>query len=177
MHVRSGRLLVACCLVFAGCDAARVPRVAVGEPAPVYAATTLDGQPIGLGDLRGRVVLLNLWATWCFPCREEIPVLQRLHEQLAAEGLEVVGVSIDVGGAQSYVREFANEFGVTYPIWHDPDARIANTFRTVGVPTTFLIDREGIIRWRHLGPVRADDPTLLTALQQTGFAATDTGTQ
>lgn len=162
--------LVAAGGLIAGCDAARVPRVAVGEPAPAYSAVTLDGNPIALEDLRGRVVLLNLWATWCFPCREEIPVLQALHEQLATEGLEVVGVSIDVGGTQPQIREFADEFGVTYPIWHDPDARITNTFLAVGVPTTFLIDREGIIRWRHLGPVRADDPTLQAALADAGLA-------
>ncbi len=143
-----------------------VPRVAVGQPAPSYAAITLEGDSIALRDLKGRVVLLNLWATWCFPCRQEIPELQALHERLAPRGLEVVGVSVDARGAQEPIREFADEFGVTYPIWHDPDSRIINTFLAYGVPTTYLIDRDGMIRWKHLGPVMADDPALVRALEE-----------
>lgn len=143
-----------------------VPRVAVGKPAPSYSAVTLAGDSISLRDLHGRVVLLNLWATWCFPCRQEIPELQALHERLAPRGLEVVGVSVDARGAQEPIREFAGEFGVTYPIWHDPDSRIINTFLAYGVPTTYLIDRAGMIRWKHLGPVQADDPALVRALEE-----------
>jgi cytochrome c biogenesis protein CcmG, thiol:disulfide interchange protein DsbE len=158
-------LLLAGALVPLAC-ADRVPRVAVGEQAPVYSSRTLAGDSITLAQMQGRVVLLNLWATWCFPCREEIPELQALHERYGEAGLDVVGVSIDSRGMQSAIREFADEFGVTYAVWHDPDNRISQTFLAYGVPTTFLIDRAGVIRWRHMGVVRRDDPGLTRALQE-----------
>lgn len=110
-------------------------------------------------------MLLNVWATWCFPCREEIPVLQALHEQFASRGLELVGVSVDARGQEAAVRQFVRDFGMTYSLWHDPDERVQSTFLAVGVPATYLIDREGILRWRHVGPVRAGDSILLRAIE------------
>jgi cytochrome c biogenesis protein CcmG, thiol:disulfide interchange protein DsbE len=164
MTSRFGALCVAAGLALFGCEG--VPdRVEVGRPAPEYAATTLDGQPVQLIDLRGRVVLLNVWATWCAPCREEIPELQALHDRHSADGLEVVGVSVDGRTEAENIRRFAAELDMTYPIWHDPEDVVGTRFRTIGVPTTFLIDRDGVIVWRHMGPVRADDPTLTEALQ------------
>ena len=138
---------------------------AVGAPAPEYSAVTLAGDSITLASMRGDVVLLNMWATWCHPCREEIPALQRLHESLADSGLRVVGVSVDAGGEAERVAAFAREFGVTYAIWLDPDERVAETFYTIGVPTTLLIDRSGTVRWRHTGPVKDTDPALRRALR------------
>src|SRR5690606_10975724 len=133
--------------------------------APEYAAAALNGDSAPLADYEGEVVLLNVWATWCIPCREEVPALQRLHERFSEEGLRVVGVSVDAQGEARTVREFANEFSVTYDIWLDPDERVIDDFRVIGVPNTFLIDREGIIRWKHIGPVRDDDPALLQPLR------------
>jgi cytochrome c-type biogenesis protein len=139
--------------------------VAVGEPVPDYAAISLDqSDSVSLAGLRGKVVLLNVWATWCPPCREEIPALQAIYEEHAASGLEVVGVSIDAAGEERAVAEFAGQFGVTYPIWLDPHERVSSVFRTTGVPTTLLIDRDGTLLWRHLGPVTADDPRLTSLL-------------
>jgi cytochrome c-type biogenesis protein len=140
-------------------------RVEVGAAAPTYAAVQLDGAPISLADLRGQVVLLNVWATWCKPCREEIPALERLHQAHTASGLVVAGVSIDVLDDTARIAGFARDLGATYPLWHDRDDRVSLIFRAVGVPSTYLIDRAGILRWRHMGPVRSDDPALLTALQ------------
>lgn len=139
----------------------------VGDIVPEYGATSLDGATeVSLGGLRGRVVLLNVWATWCPPCREEIPVLQALHERHADAGLEVVGVSVDAAGEGPAVARFAEQFGVTYPIWLDPQERVSSVFRTTGVPTTLLIDRDGQLLWRHLGPVVADDPELTRLLDE-----------
>src|SRR5687768_8953531 len=90
--------------------------VAVGAPAPVYATETLAGDSIALADLRGKVVLLNVWATWCHPCREEIPELQALHAKHRDAGLEVVGVSIDGGGSEDAIRSFMRDFEMTYPV-------------------------------------------------------------
>lgn len=154
-------LLVACAAT--GDDGARAPEI--GQPAPDYRAVTLDGDSVSLGQSRGRVVLLNVWATWCHPCREEIPVLQALHERHASRGLELIGVSVDARGEEETIREFARDFRMTYPLWLDPDERVQSTFLAIGVPATFLIDRQGVLRWRHVGPVRANDSTLARELE------------
>jgi cytochrome c biogenesis protein CcmG/thiol:disulfide interchange protein DsbE len=139
--------------------------VDIGAPAPTYAAERLDGTPIALADLRGHVVLLNIWATWCKPCREEIPALERLHLANASRGLVIAGVSIDVVDDTTRIATFARELGATYPLWLDRDDRVSMVFRSIGVPSTYLIDRAGVLRWRHMGPVRSDDPALLAALE------------
>ena len=143
-----------------GCS--REPRqpVAIGETAPRYAATTLAGDSASTSALAGKVVLLNVWATWCAPCRAEIPYLQSLYEQHRAEGLEIVGVSVDARGQESAITDFANEFRMTYPIWRDPDERVQSLYMALGVPSSYLIDRAGILRWRRLGTIRASDTTL-----------------
>ncbi|HEU0054005.1 MAG TPA: TlpA disulfide reductase family protein [Longimicrobium sp.] len=142
----------------------RAPQV--GEPAPAYAAKTVAGQEVTLASMRGKPVLLNVWATWCHPCREELPDLERLHQAHAARGLRIVGVSIDAAGQEKEVADFAREYGVTYDLWLDPDDRVSSVFASVGVPTTVLIGPDGTLLWRHLGPVKADDPELLKALEQ-----------
>jgi peroxiredoxin len=135
-----------------GCDGPQGDApVAVGEPVPAYAAPTLAGDTVALGDLRGEAVLLNVWATWCPPCREEMPGLQALHEQFAGEGLRVVGVSIDAENAEDEIRRFLRENGITFTILHDPRERVSRTFRTTGVPETFLIDRDGVLIARWIG--------------------------
>ena len=111
-------------------------------------------------------MLLNVWATWCHPCRDEIPELEVLHQRLQGRGLEIVGVSVDVPGMEGGIRSFMKEFGMSYAVWLDPDERVSSQFRTIGVPETFLIDRAGVIRWRKIGPVRRDDPTLSAALDR-----------
>jgi cytochrome c biogenesis protein CcmG, thiol:disulfide interchange protein DsbE len=138
----------------------------VGEPAPAFAAPTLSGDSLVLADLRGQPVLLNLWATWCIPCRKEVPELQALHEKHAARGLIVVGVSVDDGSADDAVRDFVKEFGLTYTILRDPTQSVYAAFFVPGVPATFLIDRTGKVAWRLMGPFRSSDPQLVTALQQ-----------
>lgn len=140
--------------------------VAIGKVAPAYATQNLDGRPVALSALRGKVVLLNVWATWCHPCRDEIPQLEALHRQYAASGLEVVGVSIDAAGTEGGVRAFMRDFELTYPIWFDPDERVAAQFLTVGVPETFLIDRRGVVRWRKIGPIQPNDSSLATLLRR-----------
>jgi len=145
----------------AGCDEEGIPRGAVvGSSAPGYASMNLTGDSVSLADHQGRVVLLNVWATWCPPCRDEIPALQTLHERHHADGLDVVGVSIDGRGERDNIRPFLDGFGVTFTIWHDPAERITSTFRTQGVPTTFLIGRDGTLLWRHVGPITADHAEL-----------------
>jgi cytochrome c biogenesis protein CcmG, thiol:disulfide interchange protein DsbE len=134
------------------------------ESAPEYSTRTLDGDPVSLADLRGEVVLLNVWATWCAPCRQEIPELQALHEAHADEGLRVVGVSVDNRSVEPQIREFIDQVGMTYDVWWDPDQTAVSTFDAMGVPLTVLIDREGRITWRHLGAFERGDPELIRAV-------------
>lgn len=164
---RRGRVLLACAaLAMGGCGERTAPAPEVGSPAPAYSATSLAGDPVSLEELRGKVVLLNVWATWCVPCREEIPALQALYEESAGRGLEVVGVSVDAPGSEEAVRDFARRFDLTYPIWLDERGAVTSTFRATGVPNSYLIDREGTIVWKRVGPVEAGDSSLARALRE-----------
>lgn len=144
----------------------RLARLDIGDAAPAYRATSLDGDSVSLAGLRGQAVLLNIWATWCHPCRTEIPELERLYQEHRARGLTIVGVSIDAGGEDGAVRDFAREYGMTFPIWRDPDGRVSTTFAAIGVPATYLIDREGVLRWRRVGPIAEGDTSLVRALDE-----------
>jgi cytochrome c biogenesis protein CcmG, thiol:disulfide interchange protein DsbE len=137
--------------------------------APDYAAVTLDGDSVSLADFQGQAVLLNVWATWCAPCRVEIPELQHLHELHGDQGLRVVGVTVDSRAAMNDVSEFIAEFGMTYDVWWDPDHRVLDAFGGSGVPLSVLIDRDGHIRWRHLGMFTRGDPELEAALRRLGL--------
>ena len=165
------RLAALAAMVAIGCSREPMPRVAIGEPAPRYAATTLAGDSASTPALAGKVVLLNIWATWCAPCRDEIPYLQSLYERHRDSGLEIVGVSVDARGQESAIREFASEFRMTYPIWRDPDERVQSLYMALGVPSSYLIDRAGILRWQRLGTIRASDTTLTRALTEALAAA------
>jgi cytochrome c biogenesis protein CcmG/thiol:disulfide interchange protein DsbE len=140
--------------------------VEVGRPAPGYRAVSTTGDSVSLQTLRGKVVLLNVWATWCHPCRDEIPELQRIHERYRDRGLELVGVSVDAAGDDEAIQAFMRRYGMTYPVWRDPSETVSSTFLVVGVPATFLIDRTGILRWKKTGPIAKDDPALTAAIER-----------
>ena len=163
-HARAGVVAGVALASWAVASACETPVVEVGAPAPAYRAVTLAGDSIALDSLRGDVVLLNIWATWCHPCREEIPVLEALHERYASSGLRVVGVSIDSPGEETRVAEFGKHIGMTYPTWYDSDDRVSTVYQAIGVPSTYLIDRHGILRWRRLGQLRSGDPGLTREL-------------
>jgi thiol-disulfide isomerase/thioredoxin len=97
------------------------------------------------------VVLLNIWATWCGPCRIEMPSMQRLHEQLGEKGLRIVAVSVDDPGFEAKIQAFAEEYKLTFEILHDAPARIKQQYQTTGVPETFIVGRDGRIRRRIIG--------------------------
>jgi cytochrome c biogenesis protein CcmG/thiol:disulfide interchange protein DsbE len=160
--------VIVCSLAVAACagDTSSATRVDIGAPVPAYAAVSLAGDSVSLAALRGKVVLLNVWATWCHPCRDEIPELQAIHERYAARGLELVGISVDTESADDAIRAFMRDFRMTYPVWRDPAERVSAQFHIVGVPATFLIDREGVLRWRKTGPIQPGDATLARALEE-----------
>jgi cytochrome c biogenesis protein CcmG/thiol:disulfide interchange protein DsbE len=140
--------------------------VHVGRPAPAYRTVSATGDSVSLASLRGRPVLLNVWATWCHPCRDEIPELQRLYERYRSRGLELVGVSVDAAGHEDAIGAFARQYGMTYPVWRDPAENVSATFLVLGVPATFLIDRAGVLRWKKTGPIAPGDSTLTAAIER-----------
>jgi len=130
--------------------------VAVGSEAPDFRAQVVQatvpprgGSPAvrSLADYEGQVVLVNIWATWCGPCREEIPSLQALYRDFAPRGFKILAVSVDEGaGAAPKVRDFMRQFGVTFDVLHDPDGSIQKTYQTTGVPENFVIGADGVVR-------------------------------
>lgn len=147
-------------------ESAGTRAVQIGSLAPAYATVSLAGDSVSLAKLRGKVVLLNVWATWCHPCRKEIPELRAFHERYQSRGLEVVGVSVDNDGNDDLIQEFMKEFSMDFTVWRDPDERISTRFLTVGVPTTFLIDRQGILRWKNIGPIAPNDTGMQAAIER-----------
>jgi cytochrome c-type biogenesis protein len=165
MTTRQLRLAVTVAgVVVLGCRGEPAPRVEVGQPAPSYAARTLAGSDVSTASLSGSVVLLNVWATWCEPCREEIPFLEKLHTTDGASGLRIIGVSVDAAGEQQKIEAFAREIGMTYELWHDPDQRVLTRFMSIGVPASYLIDRNGVLQYKHVGALRPTNAEFLARL-------------
>jgi cytochrome c biogenesis protein CcmG/thiol:disulfide interchange protein DsbE len=122
--------------------------IAVGSEAPDFRAATIDSARAqkSLADYRGQVVLLNVWATWCLPCRVEMPSIEKLHLAYAPKGLKIVAVSIDDPGTETQIRDFVKSFGLTFEILHDPKNVISENYQVDGYPETFVIGRDGVIR-------------------------------
>jgi cytochrome c biogenesis protein CcmG/thiol:disulfide interchange protein DsbE len=121
----------------------------VGGIAPDFEAVGTDGDEFRLRQTRGTVVLLNFWATWCEPCRAEMPLLEARSRALGPAGLLVVGVNFDE--PVDLVRAFQDELGLTFPIVLDPGGRVQAMYKVLGYPTTFFIDRSGVIQIAHIG--------------------------
>ncbi len=144
----------------------RVQPVTTGTVAPDFEVKTLDGGLARLSDHRGEVVLVNIWATWCLPCRVEMPSMERLYQQVGEEGFEIMAVSIDAelglfdqdGQVGGDIQAFADSLGLTFPMLHDPSGGIQRLYRTTGVPETFLIGKDGIIYKKVAGGTEWDAP-------------------
>lgn len=120
-----------------------------GHPAPDFALETLDGQTLNLADLRGQAVVLNFWASWCGPCRAEMPELQQAYLDNGDGGLVVLGVN--QGEQQPIAADFIQRYGLTFPVVLDQRLLVSQLYRTNSLPTTFFIDRNGIIREQVIG--------------------------
>lgn len=146
----------------------------VGSRAPDYQARSLEGDTVSLSSFAGDVVVLNVWATWCRPCVIEMPALQRLHEELGDQGLRVVAVSVDApqgvigpfGEPGGNVSEFIADLGLTFTVLHDPSGGIESRYQVNGLPTTYVIDREGRIQRKVLGAREWDEPPLADQIRQ-----------
>ncbi|MSR02825.1 MAG: TlpA family protein disulfide reductase [Gemmatimonadetes bacterium] len=126
--------------------------VEVGQSAPRFSAVNLKtGDTVSMqGVYRGKVVLVNLWATWCVPCRKEMPAMEQLYKELGPKGFKIAAVSVDEGDTKD-VLAFAEEFGLTFDILHDGDGSVQKAFQTIMFPESFLIDQDGIIVKKIIG--------------------------
>ncbi|MCS7038567.1 MAG: TlpA disulfide reductase family protein [Anaerolineae bacterium] len=120
-----------------------------GHPAPDFTLSQVGGGELSLADLRGRPVVLNFWATWCAPCEAEMPELEQAYRRYGNAGLVVIGVN--QGEDEATVRAYADRLGLSFPLVRDGDTQVGRRYRVEALPTTFFIDREGIIREQVIG--------------------------
>lgn len=143
--------------------AAELPELKTGSPAPDFQLTGLDGQTGRLSDYRGRAVVINFWASWCAPCKNEMPLLQK-YSQKYSPGLVVLGIN-----SQESARiagEFVKEMGVSFPVYLDESGKTGADYQVRGFPTTFFVDAQGVLRTLHIGEL--DEEQLTAYLAQIG---------
>ncbi len=138
-----------------------------GRPfAPHFQLPNLEGEMRRLADFRGKIVIVNFWATWCPPCRFEIPSMQRVWNQLKDKG--VMMLAVHVGGDDDKIWTFATDFNVEFPILIDKTSSVSRAWGTIGLPTTFIVDPEGRMALRAIGGREWDDPALMEAILELG---------
>lgn len=135
-------------------QAAALQGVNMGNRARNFTLETVDGDHVSLKDFEGKVVLINFWATWCPPCRAEIPDIQATYEARRGDGFVVLGVNVEESRAT--VQQFMGEFEMTYPVLLDEGGKVLQMYRANGLPMSVIVDREGVIRARHVGYLSAD---------------------
>lgn len=129
------------------------PPLPAGTRAPAFSTRTLAGKPLSLASLRGKVVLLDYWATWCGPCRMATPTLRALHQKFHVRGFSVVGMSMDQADTMAHVKPFVAAMHITYPVTVAlaGNARAQAAYHVNALPSQYLIDRNGVVRWSQAG--------------------------
>ena len=140
------------------------PLVVVGRAAPDFALPMLNGEVVRLSDYRGKVVFLNIWATWCSPCREEMPSMERLYQEMKNEDFEILAVSIDTLGEKA-VAPFMAELNLTFPALFDSQGATGSLYNTTGVPESFIIDKNGIVAAKIIGARNWASPDAIEAFK------------
>lgn len=149
-------------LILAGCLALFItacgekPVATVGKPAPDFDTLDLDGKVWSLSKLKGKVVFVNFWATWCSPCREEMPSMQKLYTKLPKDKFEMIALFNN--DKKPAVRNFVSQLGLTFPILSDEHNFAGTKYGLTGLPETFIVDKQGVIREKIIGPAKWDSP-------------------
>ena len=159
--------LVLLCLAFllTACSQPQPPQVAtVGSPAPDFTLTDTKGKTWQLAELRGKVVFVNFWATWCPPCREELPAMQKVHGFMPED--RFVMLTILSNDEPAFAEALAAKIGATFPILTDPQNTAAQAYGITGVPETFIIDKQGILREKFIGALQWDSPQAMEMLMR-----------
>jgi peroxiredoxin len=137
----------------------------IGSPLPEYRATTLAGTPVELGGRGGPLTLVNVWATWCTSCREEMQDLVAVDRDFAPRGLRVVAVSVDAG-SETLVRRFVQRESLTFLVVHDQAGTIQREYHVVGVPTSYLIGTDGRVLWQQVGGIHGNLPRVRVEVEK-----------
>ena len=137
----------------------------VGQPLADFTLPDMNGEPVQLAALRGRVVFINVWTTWCPPCIEEMPTIQRLYEELHPKGLEVLAINMDALGRQT-VEPFLDKRRLTFPILLDPESRTERLYHTAGIPESFIVDKAGLLVEKIVGPRDWAHPEILALFER-----------
>lgn len=173
----AGALVLVVTFVIVWMQSAKYEPLVVGKEAPDFALTDLNEKPYRLSEFRGKVVLLNFWATWCAPCREEMPSMEVLNKNFEKDGLVILAVSIDRVTTTKDIPPFVKSLNLTFPVLIDSWGKTDKPYKRMGVPETFIIDQQGIIREIIIGPkdwTRIDNlKTLTTLLNVTPKTAPD----
>ena len=143
----------------------------VGKVAPDFELPDLDDKSVRLSDFRGKVIFLNFWATWCKPCREEMPSMEVLHQSLQKDGLVVLAVSIDRVTTKKDIPPFVKNLNLTFPILVDSWGQTDKRYKLMGVPETYVIDQQGVLQEKIIGPrdwTRLDNLNIVTKLLKEG---------
>lgn len=157
-------VLLLAAIVGSGCTKREAPAIE-GNPAPDFTLNDLSGRPVQLSSLKGKVVLLNFWATWCPPCRQEIPSMVGLNRAMQGKPFQMLAVSIDEGGKEA-VEAFFRKSGQTLPALLDTDGKVARMYGTTGVPETFILDAKGVILKKVMGPMDWSSREVMSALDE-----------
>jgi cytochrome c biogenesis protein CcmG, thiol:disulfide interchange protein DsbE len=163
----AGGIILAITFVIVWLQSAKYEPLVVGKMAPDFALTDLNENPIRLSDYRGKVVFLNFWATWCTPCREEMPSMEVLYKNFEKDGLVILAVSIDRVTTTKDIPPFVKGMNLTFPVLMDSWGKTDKPYKRMGVPETFIIDQEGVIREIIIGPkdwTRLENLKTLTTL-------------
>ena len=127
------------------------PLLREGVPAPNFSLPDLEGKKVSLTDFKGKIVLLNIWATWCAPCVAEMPSMEKLYQELKGEDFELLAISVDESGAEA-VTPFIEKHNLGFPVLLDTKGEIKNLYQATGIPESFIIDKDGMIVEKIIGP-------------------------
>jgi peroxiredoxin len=161
--MKKRRLIIQCLFILILVTSGPVQAAGPGEKAPDFTGKTLTGKNIKLSELRGRIVLINFWGTWCAPCKEELPYFNRLYGKYKGIGLEILAVNVDKVTAQAVGMSGA--LGLTFPVVPDPSGHLFDLYQIRSMPTTFVVGKDGMIRFVHWGFGPNDPPRYETEMK------------